>query len=193
MSKETTNSFDLIPYQIVAKRLMNPAILLVVLGLAIWLGGRYIGLPYQQWDPIGISMTIAGFLIALYCLRAKQAKVVCHKNRIVIYAPLHPIAISYKRILVIRSSEFRRIFPMDQYKRGFVERYKPLYATTVPIVELRGFPYPDWYMRLWLHKLLFAPNATALVFPVKDWMAFSRSVDSRRAEWHGQRRAREEY
>ena len=196
MNGSTTTRFKLLPYKMLAKRWRTPALLVVAAGLALWWTGR--GLDPEEineWGiqpptgPLALIIAIAGGLIVIYTLLASHANVQCESNRLVIHAPLMIVAVSYARIVLTRPVEFRSIFPPQEEKPARSRIYHMLYGKTVPIVDLKGYPLPKWWLRLWLHPYLLHPKETALVVPVEEWMSFTRTLDSLRTRWRENRRA----
>jgi hypothetical protein len=179
-----------------AKRWRTPAVLVVVAGLVLWWAGR--GLDpreVNEWGirpptgPLALIIALAGGLIVIYTVLAKQANIQCESNRLVIHVPLMIVAVSYARVVLTRPVEFRSIFPPEEEKSARFRIYRSLYGKTIPVVDLKGYPLPKWWLRLWLHPYLLHPKETALVVPVEDWMTFTRTVDSLRTQWRENKRA----
>lgn len=196
MNKSSQTRYRLLPYQMLAKRWRTPALLVVVAGLVLWWTGR--GLDPQRMDELGIQpptgplalmIAIVGVLIFLYTLLASRASVRCESNRLVVNAPLMVVAFSYARVVLTRPVEFRSIFSPEEEKPARFQIYRTLYGKTVPIIDLKGYPLPKWWLRLWLHPYLLHPKETALVVPVEEWMAFTRTLDSLRTRWRENRRS----
>ncbi len=196
MNKSSQTRFRLLPYQMLARRWQTPAVLVIVAGAALWWAGRR--LDPQRMNDLGIQpptgplawvIAIAGGLIVLYTVLARRANIRCESNRLVVHVPLMVVAFSYARVVLTRPVEFRSIFPPEEEKTARFRIYHTLYGKTVPIVDLKGYPLPKWWLRLWLHPYLLHPKETALVVPVEDWMAFTRTLDSLRTRWSENRRS----
>lgn len=195
MNPTMKKQFKLLPYQMLAKRWRIPALLIAVAGIVLWWTGR--GLSPQEISeqpirpptgPLALIIALAGGLIFLYTILANQANIRCESNRLVVRGPLMVIAFSYARVVLTRPTEFRSIFPPEEEKSARVRIYYTLYGKTVPIVDLKSYPLPKWWLRLWLHPYFLHPKETALVVPVEDWMAFTRTIDSLRTHWRENRR-----
>lgn len=195
MNRSTTTRFKLLPYQMLAKRWRTPALLVFIAGIALWWMGR--GLDPREMrempirpptGPLALIIAAAGGLIVIYTLLAGRANIQCESNRLVIHGPLMVIAVSYARVVLTRPVEFRSIFPPREEKPARFRIYRSLFGKTIPIVDLKSYPLPKWWLRLWLHPYLLHPKETALVIPVEEWMTFTRTLDSMRTRWRETRR-----
>ena len=187
--------FPLLPYQVLAKRWRTPAFLLIPAGLGLWWMGREghlsdisgTGLSLPS-SPVALVISIVGGLLVIYTMLAKRANIECQSNRLVIHAPFDVVALSYERVLLTRPVDFRSVFPPQEERGTRLRFYRRLWAKTVPVVDLKGYPLPKWWLRLWLHPYLLHPRETALVVPVEEWMTFTRTLDSLRTQWREEKR-----
>ena len=195
MTRSSRTRFRLLPYRMLAKRWRTPSVLLIIAGLFLWWWGGTMTpnemseLPIQPpIGPLALIIAIVGGLILIYTLLANRANIQCQSNRLVIHVPLAIIAVSYARVILTRPVEFRSIFPPEEERSARFRIYRSLYGKTVPVVDLKGYPLPPWWLRLWLHPFLLHPTETALVVPVEEWMTFTRTLDSLRTQWRENRR-----
>jgi hypothetical protein len=192
MAEKRNLRFRLVPYQILARHWMIPAILMIPAGY----GFRWSVTQLEQFNSafadLGYIISIAGVLLTLYTISAGLSSLIIQEDRFILRAPLHPLAISYTRIKLIYPMEFRLIFPRKQVKRLQYRLYRKLWRMTVPVVMLEGLPVPRWWLKLWFHPFLIHPDEEGIILVVRDWMACSRALDSMRSEtirkpWQTQR------
>lgn len=182
-NKTKTPKFRLLLYQALAKRWLGPALLLIPGGVLLWWVIPQVPQFDQRYPFLGFVISGVGLLIVIYTLLMRRAHVSCHKNNFVIHTPFYPIAFSYQRVEMVRPVDFKNIFPPEKEKDARWRLYKAIWGRTVVVVNVKGYPIPRWWLRLWIHPYLFHPRETALVFPVEDWMGLSRSLETLRAEW----------
>lgn len=188
MSKQRKTRFPLLPYKIIAKRWRLSSLLLVPGGAGVyWALPRLIEGPLPL-HPLTLVISAVGLLLFLYTLAAGRAHVSCEDNRFVIHTPLYPVAFSYARIEMIRSSEFGKLFPPQEEKNARWRLYHDLWGKTVPTVTLKGYPLPLGWLKLWFHPYLFHPKETGLVMPVEDWMGFIRTLETNLSAWRETKR-----
>ncbi|TFG72826.1 MAG: hypothetical protein E4H27_01885, partial [Anaerolineales bacterium] len=170
MVEKQKTRFKLLPYQMLARRWMLPAILLIPAGFALrWCVPRFPQLNPASAD-LGWLISIVGVLLAVYTLLAHQSYVSFHKDHFVIHPPFHPMAVSYNRIKLVHPIEFNLLFPQQKAKNSQYRLYDKIWGKTVPVVMLDGFPLPRWWVKLWFHPFLFHPNENGILLVVDDWM-----------------------
>jgi hypothetical protein len=192
MVERQKTRFRLLPYQILARRWMVPAILLIPAGIAFRWGVPQIEIFESNYADFGWVISIVGGLLTVYAIMASLSCVVFQKERFILRAPLYPLAVSYKRIKLVHPIELRLLFPKKQIKRMHYRLYYKLWGMTVPVVMLEGLPLPRWWIKLWFHPLLIHPDEDGIILVVKDWMGCSRALDSMRTDpsktpWHALR------
>lgn len=179
-----TERFPLLYYQHLARRWRLPAFWLIPAGLILW--GGLIQTP--QFSPhiawLTLLIPIAGALIFVYTLLAKRACVHTRAGAFVLHTPLYPLAISYRRITNIRPVEFVRLFPPEEEKAARRKLLQPLWGKTAVVVDLKTYPVPLWWLKLWLSPCLLLPHNTGLVFVVEDWMGLIRALEMARSQLH---------
>jgi hypothetical protein len=191
MKSTKTPRFHLLLYQALAKRWLGPALWLIPAGILLWWSIPQATEFEQRYRFLGFVVSGIGLLIVMYTFMARRAHVSSHKNNFVIHTPFYPIAFSYQRVEMVRPTEFKSIFPPENEKNSRWRLYKNIWGKTVVVINIKGYPLPKWWLRLWLHPYLMHPRETALVLPVEDWMGLSRSLESLRINWlegHRQRR-----
>jgi len=178
MVEKSKTRYKLLPYQILAWHWTLPALLMIPAGY----GFRWGVAQLEQFNPasadLGWIISIAGVLLTLYTLLARRSHVSFRKDHLVLRAPIHPMAVSYKRIKLVHPIEFSMLFPPNKVKRAQYRLYRKLWGKTVPVVMLEGLPLPRWWLRLWLHPFLLHPEEDGIILVVEDWMACSRTLDS---------------
>ena len=186
--KTTENRFPLLVYRPIAKRWRWPALLLIPAGIGFYQVVAAAGNHSPQIALLALIPSAIGAAIFVYTLLAARAHVSCHANRFVVHTPLYPIAFSYQRVAMIRSVEFRNLYPPEAEKTARWRFYKDLWGRTVPTVSLRGYPLALWWMKLWMHPYLFHPKETGLVLPVEEWMTLVRRMETLQTQWRERRR-----
>jgi hypothetical protein len=151
-----------------------PAGIVLYWALPRWMEGGH------RRAPLALGLSIVGFLIFVYTLLAGHAHVRLLPNRLVIQGPLYPVVVSYQRVTMVRSVEFRQLFSPEQASGYRWRLYRSLWGKTVPAVDLKGLPLPRWWLRLWLHPFLIHPNQAALIFPIEDWLTFIHRLETLR-------------
>jgi hypothetical protein len=170
------------------KRWRGPALLLIPAGLGLyWVVGNTEQLN-QGYAPLAFLVSLVGILIYTYTLLARRAHISLESNRFVVHTTFLPVAFSYSRVGIVRSVEFAALFPPDEMKPAKWRTYQRLMGRTVAVIPLKGYPLPEWWLRLWFHPFLFHPKETALVASVDDWMAFIRTLETLRTTWRDRRR-----
>lgn len=190
MKNTKTPRFRLLPYQALAKRWFGPALLFIPAGILLWWVTPRAAQLEQRSPFLGLVVSGIGILIVIYTLLARRAHVSCHRNNFVIHTPFYPIAFSYQRVEIVRPTEFKGIFPPENEKNARWRLYQNIWGKTVVVVNVKGYPFPKWWMRLWVHPYLMHPREIALVLPVEDWMGLSRSLESLRTDWLESQRRR---
>lgn len=175
---KTRNQFPLLLYRFIAKRWRTPALLIIPLGLVWWWlesRGETSLIPH-----LVLIIPASGILLVFYTMLARRAAVICHPDHFTLRGPLYPVAFSYRRVEGIRPVEFNSVFPPQEEKGMRLRLYKGLWGRTAIIVDLKSYPLPLWWLRLWLSDYLFHPKERALVLVVEDWMALTRKMETHR-------------
>jgi hypothetical protein len=183
MKKSKTPRFQLLIYRAFAKHWRTPALLVFLAGIAFWWLASRSGEAIQDKAWAGLVIAVVGVLIVFYTVLTTRAHVSCHRSNFVVHTPLYPVAFSYRRTDVIRSTEIRTIFPPEQEKEARRRFYHDIWGKTAIVVTVKSYPMPLWWLRLWFHPYMFHPEESALVFIVDDWMALSRSLETFRTSW----------
>lgn len=173
--------FPLLVYRALARRWFGPALWMIPAGVLLWwVASRFSGLA-TRYAPLALVISGVGTLIALYALLARRAGVRCFSDHFTIYTPLYPVAFAYRRIQTTRPTELDTIFPQQKEKGARRRLYQGLWHKTALVVDLKGYPLPRWWLKLWLSPYLFSPQKTGLVLLVEEWMALSRQLDEGRS------------
>ncbi len=185
---QTKNRYPLLVYREMTRTWVWPAIWLIPGGVALWWAVPQVPQLDARFAPAGLVMSVAGILLLGYILLARRARVTCSKSKFVIHTPLYPVAFSYGRITMIRPVEFNMIFSPREEKSTRQRMYARLWGKTALVINIRGFPLPLGWLKLWFHPYLLHPKEKALVLLVEDWMALSIQLETRSTEWRERRR-----
>jgi hypothetical protein len=161
--------------------LRPPAFFIALLSGVLWWFAP--GVPLLSSDLAQTALlAVAGLcaLLFLYTLvgpRLSYAQ--CFPSHLRVSTPLFRLAISYSRIRTVRPVQFAP-HRLGWSQRRFVE---PFLGMTAVAVDLKSYPLGERWLKLWLNPYLFASDSTGLLFHLKDWMAFSRDIETYRTEW----------
>ncbi len=106
----------------------------------------------------------------------RVAHVRCEPAALRLQGPLMPLLISYRRVERTRTVPMGAVF--DPRKDRAARRWPPEYLDmTAVAVDLKGYPVPPWWLRLWFDRHLFQPDRPGLVLLVQDWLALSQQLN----------------
>lgn len=128
--------------------------------------------------PLALLAALAGAALFVYGRFAPRvAHVRCEPTGLRLQGPLMPLLISYRRVEGTRLAPLAKVFDLqkDRAARRWPQAY---WGMTAVLVDLKGYPVPPWWLRLWFDRHLFLPNGTGLVLLVEDWLALSQQLDS---------------
>ncbi len=132
-----------------------------------------------------LTGAVAAGLFCLYSLLAPRlAYVQCFPTFVRISTPLYRVVLSYSRIRGTRPVQFT---PRRKLSGTQKEILRPFLGQTCLAVDLNGYPLGERWLRLWLHRFMFAEEFTGLLFHVKNWMALSQELESFRSLRKGSR------
>ena len=155
------------------------AIGIALLGLA-WLV-RWWG--FEQWRWLAIA-GIGGFNlfvgILLFILR-KSAYVQPFNDHLRLATPFLRLNISYKRFLRTSSANMGALFPPKSVSKWQAEIIQPIAKMTTIVIELRGHPMSQSFLRLFLSPLFFKDKSPHFVIVVNDWMRLSSEMEGMRS------------
>ncbi len=184
-ASQTRKVYPLLIYRALSRRWRWPSLLIIPLGLILWWIHRHSG-PYAI---LILLAPFAGSMLLAYSLLLGNAAVVCHSKHFTVRGPLFPLALSYRRIENVRPENFSAIFPPLEEKQARVRLYRELWSKTAVVIDLRGYPLAERWLRLWFDRYFFYPKGTALVILVEDWMGLVRQLEIHRTEARTRRRA----
>ncbi|MGC9399574.1 MAG: hypothetical protein ACP5HM_10620 [Anaerolineae bacterium] len=183
--KQRPDRFPLLVYPTMVKSWRGPAFWLIPAGVALWWAARHSEMLRYAW--LGFVLSGVGALIFLYTLLAGRAAVRCHTRHFTVVTPLYPVVFSYWRVEAVRPVEFATLYPPQKEKAARQRLYRQLWGKTAVVLDLKGYPLPKGWLRLWLHPYLFHPKHTGLVLLTEDWMALIRQIETRRTELKSRR------
>jgi len=162
--------------------------------------------PLRRWGALGLltALVVGVFwlliprvlgptplrpLVLLAALGGGVLYVRCEPAGLRLQGPLMPLFISYRRVERTRLSPLAKVF--DPQKDRAARRWPLTYWNmTAVLVDLKGFPVPLWWLRLWFDRHLFLPNGTGLVLLVEDWMGLSQQLDGALSAYRARRARR---
>jgi hypothetical protein len=178
MAAKKRKCFPLLIYKPLAQHWRTPAFLLIPAGIVLWwaaginphLNTRY------RWAALGVS--VIGLVIFIYTGLARRASICCTPDHFTLRGPIYPVVFSYRRIKDIRPVDFATIYPPTEEKRARWRLYRDLWGKTAVVVDLKGYPLPQKWLKLWFSSYLFHPKETALVLLVDEWMSLVRQIET---------------
>jgi hypothetical protein len=130
-----------------------------------------------DYDWLFLAGGIIAFLVFLYKLVAPRlAYVQCTNKSVRIQTPLVPLTISYKRIHTTRPNQWGRLYPPEKRNRRTRRLIERIGGREVIILDLKSWPAPMGWLRLWIPEVMFSPDSTGLVLWVNDWMTLNREL-----------------
>jgi hypothetical protein len=140
--------------------------------------------------PLALLATLAGGVLLVYgCLAPRVAHVRCEPAGLRLQGPLMPLLISYRRVERTRLAPLTKVF--DPQKDRAARRWPLAYwGMTAVLVDLKGYPVPPWWLRLWFDRHLFLPDGTGLVLLVEDWLGLSQQLDGALSAYRARRARR---
>ncbi len=172
-----------------------PSFLLAIALYVLW----WISFDYPIPLPLGrapiLLVSILAWLAYIFGLIAPAfCYVQCYPNYIVISA-LYPLAISYSRVGNAVPINFNTKYPLSRQswsERNFLE---PLFyeqktgQLTVVGMQLREYPLPLPWLKLWFNKFMFftKQDGPGFLFLVRNWMALSHEIEDYREAWRSRR------
>jgi hypothetical protein len=145
-----------------------------------------------EYDILLLVFGVVFFLAFLYKLIAPRLTYVqCTERNVRIQTPLFPLFISYRRVTATRPNQWGRVYPPEKRTRRQRRLLEPISGAEVIVLDLKGWPMPLRWLKLWIPDVMFSPDGDGLVLWVKDWMALNRAFsdikDRRREEQIGPR------
>ncbi|MGB9775181.1 MAG: hypothetical protein ACPLYD_08375 [Anaerolineae bacterium] len=137
--------------------------------------------------PLTLLAALAGMVLFVYGRFAPRvAHVRCDPAGLRLQGPLMPLLISYRRVERTRLAPLAKVF--DPRKDRAARRWPPAYwGMTAVLVDLKGYPVPPWWLRLWFDRHLFLPDGTGLVLLVEDWLGLSQQLDGALSAYRARR------
>lgn len=133
---------------------------------------------------VTVLLTGLGVLLFLASLVLPHfAFVEVRTKSLLVSVPGYQLVISFGRISNVRTTTFepQRVSAM---RREMTDKFR---GRPVVILDLKSWPLPRWWLRLWLDWFSFPEGAEGLQFMVPDWMALSRQIEGARATWASER------
>jgi hypothetical protein len=161
-----------------------PALLVALLaGALAWWAPE----PFHTLEVRAALLTLSGvsLLVFVYALLGpRMAFVQCRPNYLLLSTPLLRLAISYNRIRTTRPI----LFDPAAVRWSDQRVVDPFRQRTVLGVDLTRYPLKRRWLRFWLMRYLLPEDFTGFLFLVPDWMALSRDIEGKRAEWKTRQR-----
>jgi len=174
--------FNLLIYRALAKRWLGPSLWLIPGGIVLWGAAAYGTFLDKRYAGLTLLVTLVGILLTTYNLLARRAAVRCHSKYFTVQTPIYPAAFSYRRVASIRPIEFNALFPAEKEKEARRQLYRGLWGKTAVAVDLKSYPVPLWWLRLWFSPYLLNPKDKGLLLLVDDWMALTRQLEIGRSK-----------
>ena len=183
--------FRLLVYRRMWERWALPCALIVPAAVALWWFTPRIPVVHSPYRHLAlVPGAVALALLAYAWLAARVAAVQCRAKHLRIRTPFYPLVISYARIKSVRPKPFGEAFATARLRGSAANWLRPYWGRTALVVELSEYPLPKGWLRLWCSPYLLAPQSSAFVLLVDDWMRLSRQIDDFRSTWEMRRAER---
>jgi hypothetical protein len=185
--------FRLLVYREAIGRYRAPAFLIAVLLFGLWFARPRLPLawPPIEMTPWLLAGGVASALLFVFTwLAPGLAYAQARRDHLCVQTPIYRMKISYRRIQNTRPVDVGRMFPRSSLRGSDRELLAPLYGKTALGVDLRGWPINRRFLRLFFHRLLFAPDTDGLVLIVDRWMTLSNQLSSLAEAWRSSQQAR---
>ena len=149
----------------------------VAWGVSFTPGGQ--AQPYLVTATMGLGGLVLFFTLFLLIIR-KAAYVRPFPSYLRLATPFLRINISYRRFRGTTTSELRALFPPSDLSGWRREIIAPLSGMTAIVINLNGYPMPQFVLRWFLSPFFFKDKTPHIVILVKDWLRFSAELDSMR-------------
>ena len=159
---------------------------------ALILLGLYVAIVWPVFDPALLAtvwnalpnydimllvLSILFFLVFLYKLVAPRLTYVqCTDKNVRIQTPFFPVFLSYRRIVDTRPHQWGRVYPPEKRARRQRRMLEQIAGGEVIVLDLKGWPMPLGWLKLWIPDVMFSPDGAGLVLWVTDWMALNREL-----------------
>jgi len=143
-------------------------------------------LPELRWWFLPVVLVAAGLMV--HALLARYTTYVqAHPRALRIKTPLFPLVISYGRINIVRTTQFRAHFPPESLPWPQRQLATKLYGHTCLVIETKGYPLPRRLLSLLLNRFLLPQKTMGVALLVEDWLQLSNEIESARADWVNRR------
>lgn len=173
--------YPLVVYRHLLNRWWTPmlAIGLVMFALAY---GEYMASPdefipwgWQAFAGIGALAILTGIF---FLIIRQIAYIQPFPAYLKLVTPFMRVNISYKRLLKTTTGEMRQLFPPRSMSGWVRDIFEPLAGKTALVLELKAYPVPPLFLRLFLSRFFFRDKTPHFVILVEDWMGLSTEIDS---------------
>ena len=135
--------------------------------------------PYLVTATVGLGGLTLLFTLFLFIIR-KAAYVRPFPTYLRLATPFLRVNISYRRFRGTTTSELRALFPPTSLSGWRRDIIAPLSGMTAIVINLNGYPMPQFVLRWFLSPFFFKDKTPHIVILVKDWLRFSAELDSMR-------------
>ena len=138
---------------------------------------------FEEWRWL-TTASIGGlniFLGILLFILRKSAYVQPFNDHLRLATPFLRLNISYKRFLRTSSANMGALFPPKSVSKWRAEIIQPIAKMTAIVIELRGHPMSQSFLRLFLSPLFFKDKSPHFVIVVNDWMRLSSEMEGMRS------------
>lgn len=129
-----------------------------------------------------LASVAAGLMV--YSLLARfAAHVRVHPESLRVRCPFYRLAVSYGRINVVRTTQFKSQFPPGSLSWSQRRLVGKLYGRPCIIAELTAYPLSRRWLSLLVNRFLLSTRVEGLVFLVDDWLQLSNEIEGARTNW----------
>ncbi len=169
----------------------------LVLGLVLvalwWFGGAFTDLLHPGNAALVLAAAGIALAVGVFAFLARRMGYVqAHADYFVLATPFFRLKTSYRRVRSIRTTEFFRLFDVDNLKWSEESYLKPFVGESTVVVGLTDYPVSPRVIKLFFPNYILSPKGTEYVLLVPEWMGLSVELDSRYNEYRQRNRRRQE-
>lgn len=166
-------------YQGMMARYRNPALLLAILLLALWIMLRngWVSWPSASSAPWALA---GGLVSAAYAVFAWVGPLTSYvqprHNHVRIQTPIYRLNVSYRRLVNVRPVDFTKTFPPNLQPRRDRKVLRQFSGRTAVGIDMHAWPFRRWVLKLFLSRYNLAPDRPGLIFLADDWIQLSNQL-----------------
>jgi hypothetical protein len=156
----------------------------------LWFSGKdwtnigYIPALPPQAEMALLFTAIVIILFTIFALIARSmAYVQARQDHLRLASPLLKVKVSYRRIQRVYPAAVDQLFSHPRTPNSLKSILDPYRGETAMAVELKGYPIPKVFLKLFFGGHILKREGEGLFLLVQDWMGLTTEVDSLQSSW----------